>query len=80
MERRLAAVLVAGICDYSRLMGEDVFGDGINVAARLEAALQELFRREPDNSYSLKEARRMYADTSGTRRYFDGLRLAGLPE
>jgi len=62
MERRLAAVLVAGICDYSRLMGEDVFGDGINVAARLEAALQELFRREPDNSYSLKEARRMYAE------------------
>ena len=44
------------------------------------AMLRKLFEQEPDNGFSLKEARRLYADTPGTRRYFDGLRLAGLPE
>ena len=46
LERRLTAILAADIAGYSRLMGndeegtlaqlDDIFGDGVNVAARLE--------------------------------------------
>lgn len=36
MKRHLAAVLAADIRDYSRLIGEDMFGDGGNIPARSE--------------------------------------------
>ena len=41
VERRLAAILAADVVGYSRLMGVDdggdIYGDGVNIAARLEA-------------------------------------------
>src|SRR6267154_1583460 len=44
MKRHLAAILAADVAGYSRIMaddvtaeGDDVFGDGVNVAARLQS-------------------------------------------
>lgn len=44
------------------------------------AAVAQLYSLVPGEAVSALRKRANYADTPGTRRYFDGLRLAGLPE
>jgi adenylate cyclase len=45
-----------------------------------KAALAEALRLLPDDSIAFGRRRSGYPDTPGTRRYFEGLRLAGMPE
>lgn len=45
-----------------------------------KAALDTLLEQMPSDTVSQVQKRSNYADTPETRRYFDGLRLAGLPE
>ncbi len=51
---------------------------------RMEAAREAvaaILRLSPEDSLSANRARMIgYGDTEATRRYFEGLRLAGLPE
>jgi len=44
------------------------------------AALKEALRLVPDDSIASGRSRSGYADTAASRRYFEGLRLAGMPE
>jgi uncharacterized protein HemY len=44
------------------------------------AASADALRLVPESSISLFRSGGRYADTPGTRRYFEGLRLAGFPE
>jgi adenylate cyclase len=43
-------------------------------------ALKEVFRLVPGETIQLTRTRTGYADTPGTRRYLEGLRLAGMPD
>jgi adenylate cyclase len=48
--------------------------------AEATEALMEVLRLVPGETIQLIRTRTGYADTLGTRRYFEGLRLAGMPE
>jgi len=45
-----------------------------------KAAIDTLLEQMPGDTISQIQHRSNYADTPETRRYFEGLRLAGLPE
>ena len=44
------------------------------------AAMATVMELVPDESIAFGRKRSGYSDTPGTRRYFEGLRLAGMPE
>jgi adenylate cyclase len=45
-----------------------------------QASVQQVLALTPSDSVTAVHARNFFADTRGTKRYLDGLRLAGMPE
>ena len=87
MTRHLAAILAADIVGYSAMMGSDqertlTASSSVHLGrmADARAALDENERTNPGDSIQLGWKRNVFSDTPGTRRYYEGLRLAGMRE